>query len=60
MNDILEYFHIPKSGKTKQRISIKEISDQLNSTAQDKKVLNLEVNSIYLEGVLDEIGRAHV
>ncbi|PKK98620.1 MAG: hypothetical protein CVV57_06730 [Tenericutes bacterium HGW-Tenericutes-2] len=53
MNDILEYFHIPKSGKTKQRISIKEIIDQLNPTAQDKKNLNLEVNSIYLEGVLD-------
>ncbi|MBU1143340.1 MAG: DUF4391 domain-containing protein [Firmicutes bacterium] len=53
MNDILEYFHIPKSGKTRQRISVKEISDQLNPTAQDKKVLNLEVNSIYLEGVLD-------
>ena len=53
MNDILEYFHIPKSGKTKQRISVKEIIDQLNPAAQDKKVLNSEVNSIYLEGVLD-------
>ena len=53
MNDILEYFHIPKSGKTKQRISVKEIIDQLNPTAQDKKALNSEVNSIYLEGVLD-------
>lgn len=53
MSDILEYFHIPKSGKTKQRISVKEIIDQLNPTAQDKKVLNSEVNSIYLEGVLD-------
>lgn len=53
MNDILEHFHIPKSGKTKQRISVKEIIDQLNPTAQDKKVLNSEVNSIYLEGVLD-------
>ncbi len=53
MNDILEYFHIPKSGKTRQRISVKEIIDQLNPTAQDKKVLNSEVNSIYLEGVLD-------
>lgn len=53
MNDILEYFHIPKSGKTRQRISVKEIIDQLNPAAQDKKVLNLEVNSIYLEGVMD-------
>jgi len=53
MNDILEYFHIPKSGKTRQRISLKEIIDQLNPTAQDKKILNSEVNSIYLEGVLD-------
>ncbi len=53
MNEILEYFHIPKSGKTRQRISLKEIIDQLNPTAQDKKVLNSEVNSIYLEGVLD-------
>lgn len=53
MNDILEYFHIPKSGKTKLRISVKEIIDQLNPTAQDRKVLNSEVNSIYLEGVLD-------
>ena len=53
MNDILAYFHIPKSGKTRQRISLKEIIDQLNPTAQDKKVLNSEVNSICLEGVLD-------
>lgn len=54
MNDILEYFHIPKSGKTRQRISVKEIIEQIDLASQAKKVLNLEVSSIYLEGVLDE------
>jgi len=53
MSNILEYFHIPKLGKTKQRIPIKEIIEQLEPSVKDKRILNTEISSIYLEGVLD-------
>ncbi len=53
MSNILEYFNIPKSGKTKQRIAIKDIIEQLNPSTQDKKILSSEIDSIYLVGVLD-------
>jgi hypothetical protein len=53
MSAIVEYFHIPKSGKTKQRIPLKEIIDQLAPSSHDKRVLISEISSIHLEGVLD-------
>lgn len=53
MSNILEYFHIPKLGKTKQRIPVKEIIEQLEPSVKDKRILNTEISSIYLEGVLD-------
>ena len=53
MSDILESFHIPTAGKTKQRISMKDIFEQLNLSSQEKKILNSEIASIHLVGVLD-------
>ena len=53
MSNILKHFNIPKSGKTKQRIAIKDIIVQLNLSTKDKKILKSEIDSIYLVGVLD-------
>jgi len=53
MSAIVECFHIPKSGKTKQRIPLKELLDQLAPSSKDKRILNSELGSINLEGVLD-------
>jgi len=53
MRNILDYLNIPKSGKTKQRITIKDILEQLSPSAKDKKVLSSEIDSIHLVGVLD-------
>lgn len=53
MSDILESFHIPIAGKTKQRISMKDIFEQLSLSSQEKKILNSEIASIHLVGVLD-------
>ena len=53
MSDILESFHIPTAGKTKQRISMKDIFEQLDLSSQEKKILNSEIASIHLVGVLD-------
>jgi len=53
MRNILDYLNIPKSGKTKQRIALKDIMEQLSPSAKDKRILSSEIDSIYLMGVLD-------
>jgi len=53
MRNILEYLNIPKSGKTKQRIALKDIIEQLDPSAKEKRILSSEIESIYLVGVLD-------
>ena len=53
MRNILEYLNIPKSGKTKQRIALKDIIEQLDPSAKEKRILSSEIESIYLIGVLD-------
>lgn len=54
MNTLLEYINIPKSGKTKQRIPIKEVVGQLGVSMKDKRILTEDIKAIYLVGVLNE------
>jgi hypothetical protein len=53
MITILDCLNIPNQGKTKQRITLKDIIEQLNPSAQDKRILLSEIDSIHLVGVLD-------
>ncbi|MCD4827446.1 MAG: DUF4391 domain-containing protein [Acholeplasmataceae bacterium] len=53
MKNILDNLNIPKSGKTKQRIALKDIAEQLNPSTKEKRILSSEIDSIYLVGVLD-------
>jgi len=52
--NILEALNIPESGQTHQWIPIKTMVDSLNIEKKDEKLLRSHIESIYLEGILNE------
>lgn len=51
--DIINALNIPEAGRIKQRVFMKDIFEQMNATAQEKKIFSNGIMSIYLLGVID-------